>query len=844
MRHALLTPLTLVLLALRSAAAPAPTPAADPAYTALRAMKPEKDGLGVQNLVLTRDVIRLQFEAGRFHLIAPVSGRTVGAVFIGKGSWELTPATEMERAHLSRVTEDKALAKLTDTFERVVLLFTDDTAAEIRKAGTAAPVSAAASDGDPAKVFDGYVGMQKKMLHANLHLRLLSDVLSGTPPADGMFMAFVDGKKRPGGLLAVDPRGIETLGLGGNLGGEAVTYFALGGDNPGFWYLSHRQADVAAGKNPGPWMAVDGLHYDVDTRIERNADIAGTTVMHLQVKVPGLRVIPISLMPKLRIESAAAAYGEGAAFRDVSFIQEEYKTDADAAVVLPEAPPAGSRLSVRLTYKGDSVLAHYGEGNYAVGARTSWYPNIGSFNDPATFDVTYHVPAGNEVVSVGRQTESKADGDMTIYRFRAEQPIRVAGFNYGRFRKLARSDGGLSLQVYTNPGKPGFARDIEEWLESSREIWLTYKARTVGDEEVLPTHLPMPAKFDTEHLAQSALADGINAARTCTHYFGALPSQDVNITQQVQWNFGQSWPSLIYLPYLAFLDSTSLVALGYMDITEFVQLVGPHEMAHQWWGHHIGWGSYRDQWLSEGFAEFSAALVAQQTAGMKTYVNFWKASQNHIFKRWPGNTYGNWEVGPISMGWRLPAGDRQRGAYSAVVYNKGAFVLHMLRMMMRESGRPKEPGGKPTDPDALFIAMMKDFTSTWAGKEPTTADFQKVVERHMTKPMNLGGDGTMNWFFREWYEGTEIPRYKARLNVKDEGPGRYRITGEITQAEVSSNFRMLVGLYAEFDKGRTALLARIPVAGSTTVPLDVVLPLPEKPRDLRLNALADVLERD
>jgi aminopeptidase N len=540
--------------------------------------------------------------------------------------------------------------------------------------------------------------------------------------------------------------------------------------------------------------------------------------MHLQVKVPGLRVIPISLMPKLRIESAAAAYGEGAAFRDVSFIQEEYKTDADAAVVLLEAPPVDSRLSVRLTYKGDSVLAHYGEGNYAVGARTSWYPNIGSFNDPATFSLTYHVPAGNEVVSVGRQVESKPDGDSTLYRFTSEQPVRVAGFNYGRFKRLARTDGGLLLQVFTNPGKPGFAQDIEEWIEHT--------------------------KFDTGHLAEAAVADGINAARTCTHYFGPLPIQEVNITQQVQWNFGQSWPSLIYLPYLAFLDSTTRVQLGMMDITEFIEEVGPHEMAHQWWGHHIGWGSYRDQWMSEGFAEFSAVLVSQQTNGMKKYVDYFDKARGYLFKKWPGNTYANWEVGPISMGWRLPAGERQRGAYSAVVYTKGAYVLHMLRTMMRESGRPKEPGGKPTDPDAPFITMMKDFTSAWAGKEPTTADFQKVVERHMTKPMNLTGDGKMDWFFREWYEGTEIPRYKQRLSVTEAGAGRYRITGEITQGEVSSDFRMPVGLYAEFDKGRTALLARIPVAGSATVPLDFVVPLPEKPKQLRLNALADVLERD
>jgi hypothetical protein len=829
MRQTLLAPLTFVALAVPSfAAEPQPTPATDPTYAALRAARPEKDGLTVQNLVLTRDVIRLRFDTGRFHLLAPVADRTVGAVFIGKGEWELTPATEGERRHLSRVTEDKAFTKLTDSFERVVLLFTDDTAGEILKAGK--PAAPASAEGDPAKVFEGYLNMQKKTL-ANVHLRVLSDVLAGTPPAEGFFMAFVDGKKLPAGLLAVDPRSLEVLGLGDMSGSESVGFHSLGGDYGGLWYSSQTKADLDAGRTAPRPLEVDAVHYDIDTRIERNADIAATTVMHLDVRKPGLRVLHVGLMSKLRIQSAAVSIGQGNPFRDIAVVQEDWKDDATAAVVLPEAPPVGARVAVRVAYKGDRVLENYGEGNYAVGARTSWYANVGNFGDPATFDIRYSVPAGNEVISVGRRVESRPDGGNTLYRFRAEQPIRVAGFNYGRFRKLSRTDAGIELSVYTNPGRPITVDDIEEWIE-----YLTIlEGREAG---------AVPVKFDTGHLAQAALADGINAARTCAHYFGPLPIQEVSITQQVQWFFGQSWPSLIYLPYLSFLDSTTRVQLGLMSVMDFVDEVGPHEMAHQWWGHHIGWGTYRDPWLSEGFAEFSAVLVSQQTHGMKKYVDYFANAQKHLFKRWPGNAYANWEVGPISMGYRLPEGERQRGAYSAVVYTKGAYVLHMLRMMMRESGRPKEPGGKPTDPDALFIAMMKDFTSTWAGKEPTTADFQKVVERHMTRPMNLTGDGKMDWFFREWYDGTDIPRYKHSLAVKEEGAGRYRLSGEITQSEVSADFRMLVGLYAEFDKGRTALLARIPVAGNATVPLDVVMPLPEKPKALHLNALKDVLERD
>jgi hypothetical protein len=93
------------------------------------------------------------------------------------------------------------------------------------------------------------------------------------------------------------------------------------------------------------------------------------------------------------------------------------------------------------------------------------------------------------------------------------------------------------------------------------------------------------------------MTDGINTARVGTMYFGPLPDGAVSITQQTQAFFGQSWPTLVYLPYIAAFDLTVRHELGLQDTGDFVDLVGPHEFAHQWWGHRVGWQSYRDQWL-------------------------------------------------------------------------------------------------------------------------------------------------------------------------------------------------------------------------------------------------------
>ncbi len=60
-------------------------------------------------------------------------------------------------------------------------------------------------------------------------------------------------------------------------------------------------------------------------------------------------------------------------------------------------------------------------------------------------------------------------------------------------------------------------------------------------------------------------------------------------------------------------------------LTEFVDEVTAHEVSHQWWGHEVGWSSYHDQWLSEGFAIFSAGLFLQFTGkDQAKYLAYWQ----------------------------------------------------------------------------------------------------------------------------------------------------------------------------------------------------------------------------
>jgi len=159
----------------------------------------------------------------------------------------------------------------------------------------------------------------------------------------------------------------------------------------------------------------------------------------------------------------------------------------------------------------------------------------------------------------------------------------------------------------------------------------------------------------------------------------------------------------------------------------------------------------------------------------------------------------------------------------------------MLRMMMRERG---------ADADAKFMAMMKDFATTYAGANPTTSDFQKVVERHMTQAMNVNGDGKMDWFFRQWVYGMEIPRFKQKLDVAPVSGDQYKIVGSVSQEAVSPDFWTLIPVYVEFPKGEIAHLGTLSLKGATTTPVDVTVKLPKAPKRVVLNAFHDVLTLD
>jgi aminopeptidase N len=326
--------------------------------------------------------------------------------------------------------------------------------------------------------------------------------------------------------------------------------------------------------------------------------------------------------------------------------------------------------------------------------------------------------------------------------------------------------------------------------------------------------------------------------QVCTAFFGRAPYDIVNITEQPNFSFGQSWPGLVYLPISAYIDSTQRwMMFGHIDtkFTGFVQEVTPHEVAHQWFGHGVTWASYHDLWLSEGFAEFAAGLFLQQAVGakwQKDYIDFWERQRVRILEK---NNFGvspN-DAGPLWLGLRLLS-PRSAQAYQGDTYSKGAYVLLMLRSLMYDDRAPGDNREQP------FIDMMHDFMETHHDSPASTESFIAIAEKHMTKQMDLQRNGHLDWFFDEWVYGTQVPHYDFKYQLQPAEGGKIRIRAEITQSAVDEHFAMLVPVFGDFGNGMVRL-GQLAIAGNSSRTVDFIVD--RQPKKVALNAYKDILER-
>jgi hypothetical protein len=775
---------------------PAPGPNSDPTYQSLRNLTLSGESVSVSKVELKRAAGTFHLRSGTVCFVAAVNGKVTGAVFTGDGNFILV-APESERRMLKLLTKED---EFSENFSQMVLRFTDSSYDELKKAGT----SGGGCDAGPLK--DSQHTMRHK-LKDNLDARILEDVLSPSP--GGLFVAFIHGKRYNGQeLYTIDP----------HEGRDQVSFMTYDENKLGEWASFPMSGERKPGTMGLP-IRID--HQQLETTLEKNANLIGRAKTDFTAQLEGLRVVPFNLFRTLRVRNVKSQDGQ-----PLAFIQEDKNDDADFSIVLPKALAAGEHYTVTTEYEGKEAVVNEGAGNYFPVARMNWYPNNpgGSFGEYVSYDMTFRIPKGMQIAATGVRVSDSNEGGQNVTTWKSEAPQTVAGFSYGRFKieegKLEKPQ--YLIQSYANQESPN-------WVSSLQHA-------ASGDD--LPTMGPHQSDFalgtmSTTGLNKKALAEGQLAVQVYTEYFGPSMFTHMQLTQQSACNFGQSWPELVWIPICYYFDTTVRHQLG-MDWGDrgYWKVVTPHEVAHQWWGHTVGFSSGRDQWMSEGFSDMSASLyLTLIEKNPKKFLTFWNDERELLLEKDPEG-FRAIDAGPLTMGYRTSNSRTGFDTARRLIYPKGAYVLHMIRMMMHD----RQKG------DQLFKETMQDFVKTYSGKAATTEDFKAMIEKHMSAEMDLEGNHRMDWFFNEYVYGTQLPSYGVSSAFDVGADGDVVMSLKVTQSGVDDHFRMLVPVYVELADGNIVFLGRARIAGNTSIDQKVPLRgLKTKPRRAVLNYYDDVL---
>ena len=267
--------------------------------------------------------------------------------------------------------------------------------------------------------------------------------------------------------------------------------------------------------------------------------------------------------------------------------------------------------------------------------------------------------------------------------------------------------------------------------------------------------------------------------------------------------FGQGFPGLVYLSTMSYLEEQDrpLPRGSMMQQTFFSEILHAHEIAHQWWGNGLTSAEYQDDWLMEALANYSALWLLEKKKGVKTLDGLLELyKENLLRKQDDGRTVES--AGPLTMGYRLHS-SQYPTSWPVITYEKGTWVLHMLRKRMG---------------DEAFQKMLAQFYQRNVMKPVTTAQFQKIAAEFLPA---RSPDPTLESFFEQWVNGTGIPSLKLTWTTTGRAP-KVRLKASVTQSDVDENFTAWVPV--EIQVPRQKPIVRWIQTGDEGATLEVDLP--------------------
>lgn len=720
----------------------------------------------VSEFPFQRECATFVLQQGRLFLFPELYGGRHVAFFEGEGRFLFTPPIRPEQEHLERVIDH---SRIDTSFDRLFLFFADETAAQLERAFDFSPGELARSDSDFLKdtaelLLDGegdvvVSGMATAILNRD-HNDYFYASLDAEDPGD---LCMEVSPYRPEEVTLERRRRTIGATIGSKL--ELLSMFHRGSD-----YEQGRQHDYRS------YERVRADHFQMTIGLDRGLDMSARCEMSVESRVDSLRWFRILLHPSLDVDSLSWGDGRG--------LQHWRGKDAWELWVSADPPLAmGERRQLRVTYHGD-VIERTGDW-IALQSSLFWYPHLDS-RERATFDVTYEVPEEFTLASAGRKAAEEMRGQVRVSRWEVTQPSRNFSFSLGFFKLFTIEDERIPpVAIYMSKSHH---RDIGEELVEEGIVSGRGMEKQVG-------------------------ADVANAIAFFQHVYGPGPEGHLRVAELPR-SHGEAFPGLLQLSWATFQTENE---------DGFNELFRAHEVAHQWWAHGVDFNSYHDQWLSEAFAEYSGLWFMQNQLGNnERFFRYLRDWRDRIFDNRNYTLGKGRDAGPIWLGYRTGA-DATPGDYDLIIYEKGAWVLHMLRNMLLDLDTMNED---------KFLDLMRDFYTRYRGNEASTADFQEVASEH------FGMD--MSWFFEQWVLGTALPTYEYAYRVIAEGENQFRVSLQVRQRGVPEEFRAYMPIYVDFGEGRFTRM-RVLLTGSDSQ-FDLP-PMSLRPREIRLNDMESVLCR-
>ena len=845
-------------------------------YDELRGARPEPVG-HLSGASLGVDRFEFTFAQGDLYLIPPVAGRVPIAVFLGRGTVRGWPPDGVEHQQLRKLTDDDALD---EEFEQAVFWFTGDFGARLRALAAGPPGREANKAADLLEdrreaQLEGPLLSPDSRILLDLWELAAEPPHGGERP---YFLADIDRRRGDWFSIEIEPRRLEEVSVRRFDGRHRVTDTWMGFHalddfesetvEPALGRFP-RDPDVEGpidpdddrrgrdtwsfrdyGLSPRPLLPdherwrprVAVSRADVDLALAENGDAVASIALAVEPLEPLAAVrFDISALadvtdvrwrpgvppgvddvlnaPLLAGPVRAGGGGGVAASRSsteppapdtparlvgepVHYVQElnsrhrdEDRYEPSLTVLLPRPVAAGERFVLEVAYQAELldppppetmgflirddifsewkavVVSDPNTAGFLIKDSIGWIPRH-PHNRKRRFRLTFRTPERYSVASGGAFLGERVDGGTRIARWATDHPVRATmGFLMGRF----------GIEVVTREGLP-----------------------------------PIIVFLGVRH--EKTIEDLAGSMRTYIDYFGPYPFRSLFAVQTGQPE-AHSFPGLVLLPSLLLNPAES-------------ELLRAHEAAHQWWGASVDWEHYRDQWIPEGTANYAAALHLlaglQREDAFVELLDAWRrdvlgeisATQGSGLKRYGHSRAAlaesdGHESGPVVAGHRLRTSDTPFD-HRLLVYEKGAYVLHMLRMLLLDL---------ETGDDGRFKELMRGFARNYAGGVASTRSFEAAVTEAFGEPMD--------WFFDQWVYGVDVPTYRPDLDVSPlrDAAMPFVVHGTVRQEDVPPGFRMAVPIRLEF-RDHEPILQRIWIDQDEVA---VEIPVPAEPERIDFN---------